>query len=134
MEATTTRGAVLAGAAALPATALPTLATAGVAAEISPVRAKFEEWKRVYAWCETPDITDDERDGRVEVLCKLELALYAEPSRDSDDLALKMAVLSASDFSLGVDGDDAEALRPNVRRFFAERGHWLPGGHADDPY
>ena len=89
-----------------------------------------KEWKRVYAWCETPGITDDERNVRVEGLCKLELALYAEPSRDSDDLGLKMAVLSANDFSLGVDGDDAAALRLDVRRFFAERGHRLPGGHS----
>lgn len=103
-----------------------------LAAEVSPVRALFEEWKRIYAWCEASGITDGERSKRVDVLCQHELALYAEPSRDTDDLALKMAVLAASDFSLGVDGEDTAVLRPDVRRFFAERGEKLPGSHRDD--
>ena len=60
----TSRRTFIVSAAVTPLVPLP----AAVAGETSPVRAKFEEWRKVLAWALEPGIGDDECDRRTDAL------------------------------------------------------------------
>lgn len=111
--------------AAIPAVALPSCVPAFADAP-SPVRVKFDEWKQLYAWANQPS-DDEEVQRRTAALCEQEVALFAEPARDEEDLMLKVGVITAREFSLRCDGKDIEGLMLDVRRIFADRGESLPG-------
>ena len=119
---------LLAGAAAVPL--LPAAAVSGQVdpkppepdptVETSPVRAKFEEWKRLYAWTEsTREGDEDELTRRIDILDAHERELYAMPARNMAELAMKLAAMERCEFS---DHIGQKCLAEDARRILAEQG------------
>lgn len=98
----------VAAAAILPP-AMPALALTA-----SPVRARFEEWKRFHAVVNGPLMDDDVRNDQIGALCDLEREIYRTPAQSADDLALKVVVLAHDTYLDELDDScfltDAEAI------------------------
>ena len=88
---------------AMAAAAVVPPALPALAAEISPVRAKFEEWKPLFAVVNDSATTDDERNRQIGPLCDLENEIYRTPAQDAEDLALKVLVLAHDTYLDGCD-------------------------------
>lgn len=116
----------IAAAAAVPPT-LPALA-----GEASPVRAKFEEWKRALTALEAGPAEsgaaaeDAHLSAHFPPLLAAETALFDEPARSDADIALKFAALGASEFSLRTDGTDIPGLMADAVRVLAQHGIEIP--------
>src|SRR5699024_9304231 len=75
--------------AAMPVVALPAC-TPAFAEPISPVRAKFEEWRRVFTWVNEGGLDDDEVEKRTDALGQAERAVFSEPAQDAGDVLWKI--------------------------------------------
>ena len=79
------------------------------------MRAKFEEWRRVYIWAAKPGKDDDECDRRAEMLGEAERAVFAEPARDTREVLWKIVVMQSYEYKLRIDRSDAQALGVDLR-------------------